>query len=140
MHCKFLLHHLSGKGEQSYPDILALVIVILVTVIVSLGVKNSVGFNNVLNVINLVVWVFIMIAGLFFVSGSNWDEGQFLPYGWSGVKYISNQLLKFNPLVQLVPLSINTEEEIALSCNYNKPLCPTGHAGCSHLLLCLYWV
>lgn len=140
MHCKFLLHPLSGKGEQSYPDILALVIVILVTVIVSLGVKNSVGFNNVLNVINLVVWVFIMIAGLFFVSGSNWDEGQFLPYGWSGVKYISNQLLKFNPLVQLVPLSINTEEEIALSCNYNKPLCPTGHAGCSHLLLCLYWV
>lgn len=77
---------LLGKGEQSYPDVLALVIAILVTVIVALGVKNSVGFNNVLNVINLMVWVFMMIAGLFFVSGSNWDEGRFLPYGWSGVK------------------------------------------------------
>lgn len=74
-----------GKGEQSYPDLLALLIALLVTVIVALGVKNSVGFNNVLNVINLIVWVFMMIAGLFFVNGENWDEGRFLPYGWSGV-------------------------------------------------------
>ena len=74
-----------GKGEQSYPDLLALLIALLVTVIVALGVKNSVGFNNVLNVINLIVWVFMMVAGLFFVSGENWDEGRFLPFGWSGV-------------------------------------------------------
>lgn len=56
------------------------------TVIVALGVKNSVGFNNVLNVINLMVRVFMMIAGLFFVNGENWDEGRFLPFGWSGVR------------------------------------------------------
>ncbi|XP_073434974.1 solute carrier family 7 member 14 isoform X2 [Dendrobates tinctorius] len=74
-----------GKGEESYPDLLALVIAVIVTIIVALGVKNSVGFNNVLNVINLAVWVFIMIAGLFFVNGKNWSEGNFLPYGWSGV-------------------------------------------------------
>lgn len=86
----FMISHIGtlnglGKGEQSYPDILALVIAILVTVVVALGVKNSVGFNNVLNVINLVVWVFMMIAGLFFVNGANWDQGRFLPFGWSGV-------------------------------------------------------
>uniref|UniRef100_A0A8C9VCX2 Solute carrier family 7 member 14b n=1 Tax=Scleropages formosus TaxID=113540 RepID=A0A8C9VCX2_SCLFO len=75
----------TGKGEESYPDLLALVIAVVVTVIVSLGVKNSLGLNNVLNVINLVVWVFIMIAGLFFVDITNWDYGRFLPYGWSGV-------------------------------------------------------
>lgn len=74
----------------------------LVTVIVALGVKNSVGFNNVLNVINLMVWVFIMIAGLFFVSGSNWDEGRFLPYGWSGVKRISNHLVNLSTLHELL--------------------------------------
>ncbi|XP_076013699.1 putative cationic amino acid transporter [Genypterus blacodes] len=86
----FMISHIGtlkglGKGEQSYPDLLALLIALLVTVIVALGVKNSVGFNNVLNVINLVVWVFMMIAGLFFVSGENWDDGRFLPFGWSGV-------------------------------------------------------
>ncbi|XP_003218184.1 solute carrier family 7 member 14 [Anolis carolinensis] len=74
-----------GKGEESYPDLLALVIAVVVTIIVALGVKNSVGFNNILNVINLVVWVFIMIAGLVYVNGENWVEGQFLPFGWSGV-------------------------------------------------------
>ncbi|OBS64265.1 hypothetical protein A6R68_07196, partial [Neotoma lepida] len=74
-----------GKGEESYPDLLALVIAVIVTIIVALGVKNSVGFNNVLNVLNLAVWVFIMIAGFFFVNGKYWAEGQFLPHGWSGM-------------------------------------------------------
>lgn len=74
-----------GKGEESYPDLLALVIAVIVTIIVAMGVKNSVGLNNVLNVINLAVWIFIMIAGLFYVKGDNWSEGQFLPFGWPGV-------------------------------------------------------
>uniref|UniRef100_A0A8B9SCN9 Solute carrier family 7 member 14 n=1 Tax=Apteryx owenii TaxID=8824 RepID=A0A8B9SCN9_APTOW len=77
-----------GKGEESYPDLLALVIAVIVTIIVAMGVKNSVGLNNVLNVINLAVWIFIMIAGLFFVKGDNWSEGQFLPFGWPGVSIV----------------------------------------------------
>lgn len=64
-------------------------IAVIVTIIVALGVKNSVGFNNVLNVLNLAVWVFIMIAGLFFINGKYWAEGQFLPHGWSGVSLFS---------------------------------------------------
>uniref|UniRef100_A0A3Q0SJW3 Solute carrier family 7 member 14b n=1 Tax=Amphilophus citrinellus TaxID=61819 RepID=A0A3Q0SJW3_AMPCI len=74
-----------GKGEDTYPDLLALFIALLVTVIIALGVRNTVGFNNVLNMVNLVVWVFIIIAGLFFVSVNNWEGGRFMPYGWSGV-------------------------------------------------------
>ncbi|XP_010764073.1 probable cationic amino acid transporter [Notothenia coriiceps] len=74
-----------GKGEDTYPDLLALFIALLVTVVIALGVRNSVGFNNVLNVVNLVVWVFMIIAGLFFLSAQNWESGNFLPYGWSGV-------------------------------------------------------
>lgn len=79
------IFHLLGKGKESYPDLLALVIAVIVTVIIALGVKNSVGFNNILNVLNLAVWVFIMIAGCFFINGKYWAEGQFLPHGWSGV-------------------------------------------------------
>lgn len=58
----------------------------MVTAVIALGVRNTVGFNNVLNVVNLVVWVFMIIAGLFFISSSNWEGGKFLPYGWSGVR------------------------------------------------------
>uniref|UniRef100_A0A3Q0SJZ1 Solute carrier family 7 member 14b n=1 Tax=Amphilophus citrinellus TaxID=61819 RepID=A0A3Q0SJZ1_AMPCI len=80
----YMITHL-GKGEDTYPDLLALFIALLVTVIIALGVRNTVGFNNVLNMVNLVVWVFIIIAGLFFVSVNNWEGGRFMPYGWSGV-------------------------------------------------------
>uniref|UniRef100_A0A8B9FH60 Solute carrier family 7 member 14 n=1 Tax=Amazona collaria TaxID=241587 RepID=A0A8B9FH60_9PSIT len=73
------------NGLGSYPDLLALVIAVIVTIIVAIGVKNSVGLNNVLNVINLAVWIFIMIAGLFYIKSDNWAEGQFLPFGWPGV-------------------------------------------------------
>ncbi|XP_028289804.1 probable cationic amino acid transporter [Gouania willdenowi] len=74
-----------GKGEDTPPDLLALFIALLVTAIIALGVKNSVGFNNVLNVVNLLVWAFMVVAGLFFISATNWSDGRFLPYGWSGV-------------------------------------------------------
>lgn len=50
------------------------------------GVKKSLIFNNILNAINLAVWVFVMTAGLFYVNTDNWTKhGGFLPYGWSGV-------------------------------------------------------
>ncbi|MXQ84845.1 hypothetical protein E5288_WYG021593 [Bos mutus] len=93
-----------GKGEQSYPDLLALVIAIIVTIIVALGVKNSVGFNNVLNVLNLAVWVFIMIAGFFFINGKYWAEGQFLPYGWSGVSMILTLMVPYDTIDTESPL------------------------------------
>uniref|UniRef100_A0A668A050 Solute carrier family 7 member 14b n=1 Tax=Myripristis murdjan TaxID=586833 RepID=A0A668A050_9TELE len=84
-HMKICLFHWQNLFLDTYPDLLALFIALLVTVIIALGVRNSVGFNNILNVVNLVVWVFMVIAGLFFISASNWEGGRFLPYGWSGV-------------------------------------------------------
>ncbi|CAK9818017.1 Probable cationic amino acid transporter [Anthophora quadrimaculata] len=69
------------------PDFLAFIITILMMLLMAAGVKKSLVFNNVLNAINLAVWVFVMTAGMFYVDGDNWSgEGKsFLPYGWSGV-------------------------------------------------------
>ncbi|XP_060809714.1 probable cationic amino acid transporter [Amyelois transitella] len=68
------------------PDLIAFGISIGMTVVLVAGVKKSLFFNNVLNAINLSVWVFIMTAGLFYIDLSNWtDHKGFLPYGWSGV-------------------------------------------------------
>lgn len=64
----------------------------MMTVLVA-GVQKSVMFNNVLNAINFSAWVFIMVAGLFYVDLSNWnDYGGFLPFGWSGVNANNNFL------------------------------------------------
>lgn len=68
------------------PDFLAFVITLLMMLLLAAGVKKSLIFNNVLNAINLSVWVFVMTAGLFYVDSDNWAHHKgFLPYGWSGV-------------------------------------------------------
>ncbi|RLU17730.1 hypothetical protein DMN91_009967 [Ooceraea biroi] len=68
------------------PDFIAFVITIFMMLLMAAGVKKSLVFNNVLNAINLAVWVFVMAAGMFYVDSENWSEHKgFLPYGWSGV-------------------------------------------------------
>lgn len=68
------------------PDFLAFVITVLMMLLMAAGVKKSLVFNNVLNAVNLSVWVFVMTAGLFYVDTSNWSEHKgFLPHGWPGV-------------------------------------------------------
>ena len=68
------------------PDFIAFIIALLMTCVLACGASKSVIFNNVLNTINLGVWIFIMAAGLFYVDTKNWSEHDgFLPYGWSGV-------------------------------------------------------
>ncbi|KAE8752322.1 hypothetical protein FOCC_FOCC001115 [Frankliniella occidentalis] len=77
--------HGSQRPDQP-PDIVAFVITLLMTLLMAAGVKKSLVFNNVLNAVNLAVWVFVMTAGLFYVDSRNWSEHKgFLPYGWSGV-------------------------------------------------------
>jgi solute carrier family 7 (cationic amino acid transporter), member 14 len=66
------------------PDFIAFTITLLMTCVLACGASKSVMFNNVLNTINLAAWVFIMVAGLFYVDTSNWSEHDgFLPYGVS---------------------------------------------------------
>lgn len=72
----------TAKGS---PDLVALVIAVIMTLVVAAGVKKSVVFNNALNVINMAVWVFILVAGFFFINGEYWTEDGFLPFGFSGV-------------------------------------------------------
>lgn len=73
------------------------------------GVKKSLVFNNVLNAINLSVWVFVMAAGMFYVDSSNWSEHKgFLPYGWSGVSAIhaANGAIETNAIRYIRPNNV----------------------------------
>ncbi|XP_038076705.1 probable cationic amino acid transporter [Patiria miniata] len=84
---EFMMDHVGGFGihTETYPDLVAMVIAIIMTLIVTAGVKKSVTFNNILNAINLAIWVFMVVGGLFFINGNNWSENGFLPFGFSGV-------------------------------------------------------
>ncbi|CAG9768695.1 unnamed protein product [Ceutorhynchus assimilis] len=80
------LHTRFGDFIGRDPDYVAFVITLLMTIVLAAGVKKSLIFNNILNVINFSVWVFIMSAGLFYVNTDNWTKHEgFLAKGWPGV-------------------------------------------------------
>ncbi|CAH1774971.1 unnamed protein product [Owenia fusiformis] len=82
---EYLITHVGTVIGKAYPDFLGCGIAIIVTIILAVGVKKSLAFNHALNAINLIVWVFIMIAGFCYANGENWSERGFFPYGLSGV-------------------------------------------------------
>ncbi|XP_022218233.2 cationic amino acid transporter 2 isoform X1 [Drosophila obscura] len=84
------------QGLGAYPDLFAFVVTILFSLAIAVGAKESTRVNNVFTILNLGVVLFVIIAGLFHVSSSNWSipkssvpegygEGGFMPYGVSGI-------------------------------------------------------
>ncbi|XP_017090112.1 cationic amino acid transporter 2 [Drosophila bipectinata] len=84
------------EGMSAYPDLFAFVVTILFSLAIAVGAKESTRVNNVFTMLNLGVVLFVIIAGLFKVSSSNWSipksevpegygNGGFMPYGVSGI-------------------------------------------------------
>lgn len=77
---------INTPGLGTYPDILSFIVTIIVTVVLAVGVKQSSTFSMIFNILNILVVVFIVVAGIFFVDTGNWTGGKgFFPYGASGV-------------------------------------------------------
>jgi basic amino acid/polyamine antiporter, APA family len=64
-------------------NVLAMAIVLLITMLLVWGIRESVGFNAVMVGVKLVVLAFFMIVGLKFVRPANWQP--FAPNGFAGV-------------------------------------------------------
>ena len=64
-------------------NIPALLIVILITYVVYIGIRESKKANNIMVMIKLVVIILVIIGGAFYISPGNW--GNFMPNGFSGV-------------------------------------------------------
>lgn len=72
-----------SAGSGGLINIPALVIALLITWLLSLGVKESTRVNNIIVAVKLfAVLVFIVVA-IFYVKPANWHP--FMPYGWNGV-------------------------------------------------------
>ena len=83
-----------------FPDLFALLIVLILTAILTLGARESTRFNNVFTCCNLLVVIYVITCGLFRIDFHNWNiqpeeiapsarstagSGGFLPFGFSGV-------------------------------------------------------
>src|SRR5438552_8324522 len=64
-------------------DIPAFCIVVVITYIVYVGIRESRTANNIMVLIKLAVILLVIIAGAFYVSPGNWSP--FMPNGFSGV-------------------------------------------------------
>jgi len=76
----------------SYPDFIAVAVVLVLTIVVALGVQCSTRFTTVFVVINILVLSFVTVCGIAFGHVSNWTSVEvpgvgsgFMPFGWAGV-------------------------------------------------------
>jgi len=76
--------YLSGYPVNKFINLspLAVVIIVLCTIILALGVKDSARFNLVMTAINVTTIFFIIIVGSLYVDTRNWHP--FLPFGLKG--------------------------------------------------------
>jgi APA family basic amino acid/polyamine antiporter len=58
-------------------------IVLLVTVILVIGIRESASFNAAMVILKLAAVLFVIVVGAGYVQPQNWQP--FMPYGWNGV-------------------------------------------------------
>lgn len=66
-------------------DLPALLIVVIVTVILVVGIRESARFNTAMVILKLLIVVFVIFVGLAYVKSENFTP--FLPYGFGGLSF-----------------------------------------------------
>lgn len=70
-------------GHPIVFNLLAVLIVAFITAILVWGIKESANFNAVMVGIKIVVLIFFIIIGLYWIKPDNWHP--FAPNGWAGI-------------------------------------------------------
>ncbi|XP_050439317.1 cationic amino acid transporter 2-like isoform X2 [Adelges cooleyi] len=81
-----------------YPDVLSFCAILILTVLIAWGIRESSMLNKIFTVVNLLTVIIVVITGIFLADLNNWKirkedipedanggEGGFLPFGWAGV-------------------------------------------------------
>lgn len=83
VHLPAILSSAPGTGKGGIVDLPAIIIILLVTALVSIGVKESTRFNNVMVFVKLAVIFTFIFAGIGYVKPENWTP--FAPFGFEGI-------------------------------------------------------
>lgn len=66
--CLSEANHVICVAPETPPDFIAFVITLLMMTLFFFGVKKTVKFNNVLNVVNVAAWLIIVLVGLHYIK------------------------------------------------------------------------
>jgi APA family basic amino acid/polyamine antiporter len=72
-----------GAGKGGFIDLPAVIIILIMTILLSRGVKESARVNNIMVIIKLVVIFLFIFAGFKYVKPANWEP--FAPFGFDGI-------------------------------------------------------
>ncbi|XP_068699271.1 high affinity cationic amino acid transporter 1-like isoform X2 [Montipora foliosa] len=121
----------------NYPDFLASFAVLVITITLCFGVKITSMTNNVITAINLLVLIFIIIAGGSFAQSKNWTD-DFLPYGFSGVMSASASafyaFVGFDIIAASVEESNNPSKDVPVATILTIGVCFLAYFGVSAVL------
>ena len=74
----------------AYFDLPAIVITAIITIILVVGIRESAGFNAIMVGVKLLIVLFVIAVGSFYVDPANWHP--FAPYGYTGVSFFGKTL------------------------------------------------
>jgi basic amino acid/polyamine antiporter, APA family len=68
---------------NSYIDLPAVIIVLIITAVLVKGIQESASFNALMVGIKVAAVLFVILVGVFYIKGENYTP--FAPYGWGGL-------------------------------------------------------
>ncbi len=83
IHVPALLASAPGSGKGGIVNLPAMIIILLITALVSRGVKESTRFNNIIVFLKIGIVLLFIFTGIKYVKPENWTP--FMPFGLEGV-------------------------------------------------------
>jgi amino acid transporter len=146
---------------SSFPDLLALAITLVLTVVLCFGVKESSFMNNIFTLVNIAIIIFVIICGSFKANTEYWrlpasadknnmgknttspdyDHGGFFPYEYSGMlagaATCFYAFVGFDVIATTGEEVINPSKAIPLSIILSLAICGAGYIGTATILTLL---
>ena len=71
-------------------DLPAIVITFIITAILVKGIKESASFNTGIVIVKVIIVLFVILVGAFYVNPENWHP--FAPFGYTGLSFFGKTL------------------------------------------------
>ncbi|MBY9079245.1 amino acid permease [Paenibacillus sp. HN-1] len=83
IHLPVILSGAYNSNEGTLVNLPAVIIILLITLLLSRGIKETARFNEVMVLIKLAVVLLFIVTGIFYVKPANWTP--FMPFGFHGI-------------------------------------------------------